>query len=119
SLHNILSANINHPLYIELVEILRDKDDIQTQTLLNKYNSLEELVYVNPSDEQLLNYKRKYIFDMNTLRYPPTTEGFVQCKNCKSWNTRSTWKQVARGDEGIAMKVECLDCNSDQTTKTS
>lgn len=119
----------NDPYLIELVWILKDKNEQQIQQVIeeiiraNEDPNLPKLEnYIAATNESYINeYRKANEFDMNTLRYPPKTQSFAQCTNkkCRSWNTRVTYKQVARGDEGIAMDIKCLDCGNEHVMKTN
>jgi DNA-directed RNA polymerase subunit M/transcription elongation factor TFIIS len=74
----------------------------------NKLSTTENLHQILPTLE--LN-RVNYRIQKDILRNKPlVTEGFYNCKKCKSKRTIDYQQQKRSGDEPMNVKVECLDC---------
>ncbi len=72
------------------------------------YDIRDKIILVNPLLEQA---KMKQLMDLEVLTGQiEVSKGAVDCRRCGSEETISVSKQVRSADEGMTIKVTCLQC---------
>lgn len=80
---------------------------VNWEKVLGKMNIRKKMLFENPLMEKT---KEKFALDMEIYRNKVDVEKGEPCKRCRSENTISIEKQVARADEAATIKIRCLSC---------
>jgi DNA-directed RNA polymerase subunit M/transcription elongation factor TFIIS len=98
---NIEDHKINENNIVNYVSNVVNNFKSNVSITENMYNTLPTL------EINRVNYK----IQKEILRNKPlVTEGFYNCKNCRSKRTIDYQQQKRSGDEPMNVKVQCLDC---------